>query len=719
MGFKRRAFLIGGAAIVGGGIFALQYGDYAGRRDALELTRRSNAGSFSGWLLIGEDDHVTIYTPHVDIGTGTTTALKQMAVDELDADWDKFAIEHAPAATPFANAWLAEGFLSDGTMGAELSLPNSAYSAMARNLIGQITGGSSAVRFTGQKGFRVLAASARQALKEEAAERLKVPVGELTTAQSVVTHAKSGRSLRYGELAKAAAERTLNPQPQLKQAKDYAFIGKPVHRIDIPGKVDGSTRYGIDFSLPGMRVATVMAAPAREGKLLSVDPAPAMAIKGVEKVVQLDDAVAVIAKGYWQALQGLRALQPMFSDGGHGSVSTASIFAAQDKAIADAAKEFDAKGGKLIEATYRAPYLHHAMMEPFALTAQYKDGKLDVWGGLQDPLNSKWEAAKASGLSQDDVTFHAMPVGGGFGRKLPGNNSVIGQAVKLAMQSPYPVKVIWPREEEVRQGTYRPASTIALKAALGSDGRIASWQSTCSQDSMMEAGIPLLYTVPEVQKTHAKHKVNVITASWRSVESSQHGFFHECFMDELAHAAGVDPLEFRLRHLPHDPRARKVLEAAARASGWGTPLPEGSARGIAVVQSFGTACAHVVQARVGPDGYPKVEKVWAAVDCGLVVNPVNAEAQVMGGIVMGLSSAIHEEITIEKGAVQQSSFPDYPLLTLAETPEIHVEFLPGEVPLGGLGEPGLPPAAPALANALFAATGKRIRQLPIRAQATT
>ncbi len=717
MGFKRRAFLIGGAAIVGGGIFALQYGDYAGRRDALQLTRRDKAGSFTGWLLIGEDDRVTLYSPHIDMGTGTATALKQMAVDELDADWDRFSIEPAPAETPFANAWLAQGFLSDGTMGAELSLPQSAYSAMARNLIGQITGGSSAVRFTGQVGFRVLAAATRLALKEEAAARLGVPVEQLTTAKGVVTHARTGRTLRYGELAKAAAERRLDPEPKLKEARDLAFIGQSVPRIDIPAKVDGSARYGIDFALPGMRVATVMAAPARGGKLLSVDPAPAMAIKGVEKVVKLDDAVAVVAKGYWQALQGLRALQPKFSDGGNGGVSSASIFAAHDKGIAEEAKPLDAKGGRLVEATYRVPYLHHAMMEPFALTARYKDGKLDVWGGLQDPLNSKWEAAKAGGLSQDDVTFHPMLLGGGFGRKLPGNNSVIDQAVKLAMQSPWPIKVIWPREEEVRQGTYRPASTIALKASLGADGKIAAWHSTCSQDSVLEAGIPVIYAVPEIEQQQVKHKVNVITASWRSVESSQHGFFHECFMDELAHAAGVDPLEFRKRHLAPGSRIAKVLDAAARASGWGTPLPTGSGRGIAVVQSFGTICAHVVQARLAENGYPRVEKVWAAVDCGLVVNPRNAEAQVMGGIVMGLSSAIHEEITIDKGAVQQSSFPDYPLLTLAETPEIRVEFVPSDGPMGGLGEPGLPPAAPALANALFAVTGKRIRQLPIKAQA--
>jgi isoquinoline 1-oxidoreductase subunit beta len=719
MGTKRRAFLIGGAALVGGGIFALQYGDYAGRRDGLALTKRDKTGSFTGWLRIGEDDSVTLYTPHVDIGTGSATALAQMVADELDADWDKIKVESAPAADGFANSWLAQGFVSEITKGAAAVslIPHSLYSLLARKVAGQITGGSSATRFTGQRGMRVLAAATRQALVEEAAARLSVPAGELVAAKGIVSHAKSGKSLRYGELAVLAAGRSLNSEPKLKQPAAFAYIGKSVPRLDLPAKVDGSAKYGIDFALPQMRVATVMAAPVRGGKLESVDPAPAMAIKGVAKVVKFDDAVAVVATGYWAALKGLRALAPKFSDGGHGSVNTASMFAAQEKLVKDKSETLDAKGGKLVEANYRAPFLHHMMLEPFALTAHHTDGKLEVWGGLQDPLGSRKAAAEASGLSVDRVTFHPMALGGSFGRKLPGESAIIDKVVRLAMESPWPVKLIWPREEEVQQGTYRPQTAITLKAALGSDGKVSAWRSTFAQDAQMEAGMPALYPFASAETEHVKHSSNILVASWRSVEASQHGFFHESFMDELAHAAGADPLEFRKRHLAPGSRAAKVLDAAAKASGWGAPLPKGTGRGIAVTECFGTYCAHVVQASLREDGYPKVEKVWAAVDCGQVVNPRNAEAQVMGGIVMGLSAAIHEEITVDKGAVVQSSFTDYPLLTMAETPEVHIEFVPSDAPMGGLGEPGLPSAAPALANALFAATGKRVRHLPIKAQA--
>ncbi len=719
-GVKRRAFLIGAAVLAGGGAFGLKMADSSARSGAKNLVTGKGEGSFATWLKIAPDDAVTLYSPHIDFGQGSQTALAQMLAEELDADWAKIKVEQAPAQPGFANVALVRGFMSEmsGKPGVIATLPASLTSFMARAMDMQTTGGSSAIRFTGQNSMRVVGAAARLALVEEAAARLGVPASELTTANSLVSHAKSGKSLRYGELAEAASQRSLQNEPKLKDRSAYHSIGKSVPRFDIPAKVDGSATYGIDFTLPEMRVATIRMAPVREGKLTSVDPAPALAVPGVEKVIKLDEAVVVVAKGYWQALKGAQALDPKFSDGGHGTLSTETVYAAQAKLNAEGKALAAPEGNKLLKADYRAPFLHQAMMEPFALSAHHKDGKLEMWGGLQDPLATRSVAAKAAGLSVDDVTFHPMIMGGGFGRRFPPYSQIIGQMAQIAMQVDHPVKLIWSREEEVQHGAYRPQVAATIQAVLGKNGKITSWASDYAQkdDAGPEATVP--YDIPAFEARHHDYISNQVNAYWRSVNASQHGFFNESMIDELAHLAGQDPYQFRRAHLKAGSRQLAVLDAVANRASWGSALPKGVGRGIAIVESFGTIVAQVIEASLNEDGSPKVHKVWAVADCGTTVNPRNAEAQVMGGVIMGLSAAIGEEITLDKGAVVQSNFSDYPILKLADAPaNIDVHFIESGAKIGGLGEPGLPPVAPALSNALFAITGKRIRQLPIKTQA--
>ncbi|MEE4316825.1 MAG: molybdopterin cofactor-binding domain-containing protein [Erythrobacter sp.] len=729
-GVKRRIFLAGSALLVGGGVFGLYWSDNSARTRARQLTTGEGEHNFLTWMKIAEDDTVTLFSPHIDFGQGTHTALGQMLADELDADWSKVKVEQAPSDVAFSNTALVQSFLGEmtGYPGVINALPAALIGMLTRSQKIQITGGSSAVRFTGQGGMRVIGAAVRAALVAEAADRLGVSEGELTTADSTVTHAASGRSLRYGELAAGAAERSLSRDPVLKTRSQWKLINKPVTRLDVPAKVDGSAVYGIDFTLPDMRVATIAAAPVRGGKLESVDEAPAMAVPGVEKVVKLDDAVIVVAKGYWQAAKGLAALSPRFTDGGNGAMSTPAIYAAQDKlreagkpdnqaGEGDVDSAFKAAGDNVISADFRVPFLHHAMMEPFALTAHFKDGKLHLWGGLQDPIGARDRAAKAAGMDIDDVLFNPMIMGGGFGRRFPGVTEILDQAALLAKQVPYPVKLVWSREEEVRHGTYRPQSSARLSATL-KDGRIAAWRNDYVQGDNAEGEVGFIYDVPATSRRHFAYTTNQIDGPWRSVNSTQHGFYNESFIDELAHAAGEDPYQFRRKHLPEGSRHQKVLDEVAKRAGWGTPLPEGVGRGIAIVESFGTIVAEVIEAGVKEDGSPKVLKAWAVVDCGTTVNPLNAEAQIAGGIIMSLSATIGEAITLANGAVVESNFTDYNLLRLADAPPvIDVHFIESDAPMGGIGEPGVPPASAALANALFAATGKRIRTLPILTQA--
>ncbi|WP_052958208.1 molybdopterin cofactor-binding domain-containing protein [Aquamicrobium sp. LC103] len=724
---RRRTFLLGAVATAGG--VMIGYRSWSGSFERAARSQVEGPGEhlLAGWIKIGADDIVTVQVPHIDMGQGVHTALAMMAAEELDADWSKVRTERAPGEKTFANRFLARGWIMQNRAVPAFAdgITDMVFTEAARFIDLQITGGSTAVRFTGRAGMRIVGAAARGMLVEAAARRWNVPGVRLAARDGVVTDPATGRSARFGELAEEAAQLSVPANPRLKEPREWRIVGTSPTRFDIPAKTDGSFAYGIDLALPGMVHAAIRVAPVHGERLLRVDTGPAEAMTGVERVLPLDHGVAVVAKSWWQANEAMLALEPEFSTEGQMVLSQADLEQRQDQALgsegssahaqgdADAALE-TASAERIVEAVYRVPYLHHAAMEPINATAQFADGVLTLWAGEQDALGAKALLVELSGLGADNVIVRGLPAGGSFGRRIAPSADYLRRLVPIALaMSPRPVKLILSREEEFTHGAYRPALATRVRAALGENGLPTAWSQRFLAAPTRNEAFVLPYAIENQSLRSIDFATHVHTGTWRAVAHTQHAFWTESFVDELAHAADRDPFVYRRDMLPEGSRQRRVLETAAERASWGTPLPAGTGRGIALHECYGTWVAEVIEASLGEDGGPRVHRVVAAVDCGGLVHPDTALQQVEGGIIMGLSAALREKITLEDGRIVQTNFHDYDVFKLEDTPKIEVHFLESDAPWGGLGEPALPPVAPALANALFAATGRRIRRLPI------
>ncbi|MBP6109712.1 MAG: xanthine dehydrogenase family protein molybdopterin-binding subunit [Rhodocyclaceae bacterium] len=721
---SRRFFIFSGIAAAGGLAigYALMPLTTLGR--ARKIAGKDGATMVTAWVRIGTDNSVTVIVPHSEMGQGVHTSLPMMLAEELDADWSLVRMEQAPADKAFANAALAQGFLrGDKTIPSVLTgTADFSFRKIAEVINLQITGGSTSVRFTGVEGMRRTGAAARAMLIKAAATSWGVPEAEVIAKQSKLSHA-SGKTATYGEMAAIAASFDAPADVPLKAKKDYTIVGKPIARFDIPAKVDGTAVYGLDLRLPNLSFAVVAASPVFGGTLKSVDAAPAKAMRGVKQVVKLADAVAVVADNTWRAKEALLALKPEWDDGPNATISSQSIFAAMDAAL-DAGKfktdhstgDADAvlKGAKkIVEATYRVPYLAHATMETVNCTAHFENDKLTVWGGFQDGLGARAAAAKFAGISIDDVSLHHTAMGGGFGRRGSTLN-YLKHAIGVARQVQGPVQVVFTREEDMTQDNYRHASVSRMKAALDEKGKVTAWLHQFTEKFDPPEATMVNYDFANQASRYVKGLNPIPWGPWRSVDHTQMGFFIETFVDELAYAAGQDPFVFRRAHLEGAPRHKAVLELAAAMAGWETKPAQGRARGIAIRDAFGTIVAQVAEVSLNADGRVRVHQVWSAVDPGEVINPATFVAQIQGGAIYGLTAALYGEITIDKGRVVQRNFPDYEMVRMADAPQHEVRFIESGARTGGAGEPGTAPIAAAVGNALFALTGKRIRELPFK-----
>jgi isoquinoline 1-oxidoreductase beta subunit len=704
----RRFFLVSSAVAGGGLMLGLGIADPAGA--AGESEGAASGAKVTNWIIIQPDGTIIVRIARSEMGQGSFTALPMLVCEELECDWSKVKGEYASATENLDNSF--------GSMG---------------------TGGSRAIRES-QEMLRKAGATAREMLLAAAAAKWGVPRSELKAENSVITHIPTGRTMTYGEIAAEAAKQTPPSTVTLKDPKDWKLIGKSQARFDIPDKVMGRPVYGIDVRIPGMLYATIAQCPVFGGKLVGFDEAKITSMPGLRQVVAVGDAVAVVADSYWQARQALAALPIAWDEGANAKTDDASIqqmlregLAATDAVVAANEGDVTAALGtaaKRVEAEYFAPFLAHATMEPMNCTAQVLPDKVEVWAPSQNAQAALDVAAKAAGVDPKQVEIHITMLGGGFGRR-GAVQDFVRQAVLIAKAVGKPVKLLWSREEDMRHDFYRPVSMAKFTAGLDAQGLPVALQTRITGQSILfalrpgdikngldknflEGLIEMPYDFPNRFLDYAMRNTTVPVGFWRSVNASQNGFYKECFFDELAAAGGQDPYELRRKLMKNHPKNLAVLDAAAKQAGWGTPLPAGVFRGIGYQDSYNSMACGVAEVSVSDKSELKVHRIVLAVDSGYVVNPDTVVTQVEGAIVYGLTAALYGKITIKNGRVEQGNFDDYPMLRLRAMPKIEVVQVPSGGFWGGIGEVGLPPVAPAICNAIFAATGKRIRSLPLK-----
>ncbi len=707
---SRRQFLKEASALMGGLVIGFYLPNKGGRAFAAEAPPEQVYPP-NAFIRIATDDSITIVVNKSEMGQGVYTSLPMLIAEELEADWSRIRVESAPVAAVYNHT----GFGM------------------------QMTGGSSSIPSSWEQ-LRRVGASARILLIRAAANQWGVPESECHAENSQVIHAKSGRESSYGKLAEAAARLPLPDHVELKDRTDFKLIGKSVKRLDTPEKINGSAQFGIDVYLPGMLTVLIARSPVFGGKVRRYDATEARKLPGVQGIYQVPSGIAVAASGFWPAKTARDLLNIEWDEGAGAELSTPGMRAQYlDLAKtpgAVARRDGDTEQGfktahRLVTAEYEVPYLAHAAMEPLNVVVDLASDHCTIWTGTQAQTMDRNMAAKTAGLKPEQVQIHTTFLGGGFGRRANPKSDFVIEAVQVAMAVGKPVKVVWTREDDMHGGYYRPMWSDAIEAGIAKDGKPLAWKHTIVGQSIVadtpfegfmthngidatsvEGAATLPYLIPNLQVELHSPKKPVPVQWWRSVGHSHTAFVVETMIDELAHLAGRDPIAYRLENLPADSRYRSVLQLAAKKAGWGkVKLPENHAYGVAVHQSFGSYVTEIAEVSLA-NSKIRVHRVIAAVDCGMVVNPDGVAQQIESAIVFGLSAALHGEITLQKGRVMQSNFHDYMPLRFSEMPQVEVHIVQNDHSPTGIGEPGTPPIAPAVANALFALTGKRLRRMP-------